>query len=286
MDITAKHPRPARSRVTPAAASRTLLLATDLQQSILAELDRSGPNLRNYSPYGVPTSQRPTSAHLGFNGQLRERPTGWYHLGNGHRVYNPVLMRFHSPDGLSPFGKGGINTYAYCEGDPLNFVDPTGRWPAWVADFIQPFATALLHGSATTAYFTGPSQAGIVRQASRISVAGSTASLVAAGFAIAGAPIPQLGNVGTVALAAGAAIRVIHGTVNALKKPGLLNNVKARFKDLIGIGEAPGVVPLERVEIPLESIPIPTVSANVSLTPPRPPPPPPQTSANLIRTQL
>ncbi|WP_147458691.1 RHS repeat-associated core domain-containing protein, partial [Pseudomonas savastanoi] len=37
------------------------------------------------------------------------------------------LMRFNSPDSLSPFGKGGMNAYAYCAGDPVNRSDPTGH---------------------------------------------------------------------------------------------------------------------------------------------------------------
>ncbi|MFA1026632.1 MULTISPECIES: RHS repeat-associated core domain-containing protein [Pseudomonas syringae group] len=48
-------------------------------------------------------------------------------MGNGYRAYNPVLMRFNSPDSLSPFGKGGLNAYAYCAGDPVNRSDPDGR---------------------------------------------------------------------------------------------------------------------------------------------------------------
>lgn len=125
----------------PPATTRTLLLATDLQQSILAELDRSGPNLRAYTAYGSPSSLRPTSTGLGFNGQLGEHPTGWYHLGNGHRVYNPVLMRFHSPDRLSPFGAGGLNPYAYCSGSPMTRVDPSGR--AWFSLLGNAVGTAL-----------------------------------------------------------------------------------------------------------------------------------------------
>lgn len=48
-------------------------------------------------------------------------------LGNGYRAYNPVLMRFNQPDSLSPFGQDGLNAYAYCQGDPVNRQDPSGR---------------------------------------------------------------------------------------------------------------------------------------------------------------
>ena len=38
-------------------------------------------------------------------------------------------MRFASPDDLSPFLAGGLNAYAYCQGDPVNFTDPSGNFP-------------------------------------------------------------------------------------------------------------------------------------------------------------
>lgn len=66
----------------------------------------------------------------GFNGQRQDPVSGLYHLGNGYRDYIPELMCFTAPDNLSPFGGGGINPYAYCAGDPVNFTDPSGhmRW--------------------------------------------------------------------------------------------------------------------------------------------------------------
>ena len=67
------------------------------------------------------------SSVLGFNGERIDPVLGGYHLGNGYRLYNPALRRFTSPDSMSPFGKGGINPYAYCEGDPINNTDPTGH---------------------------------------------------------------------------------------------------------------------------------------------------------------
>lgn len=69
---------------------------------------------------------------LGFNGELHEPGLGWQILGNGYRVYNPVLLRFHSPDNQSPFGAGGLNAYAYCLGDPINAHDPEGHVVKWV----------------------------------------------------------------------------------------------------------------------------------------------------------
>lgn len=71
------------------------------------------------------TGQRQIT-HLGFNGELCELLTGHYLLGNGYRAFNPVLMRFNSPDHLSPFEGGGINAYAYCQGDPVSYRDPHG----------------------------------------------------------------------------------------------------------------------------------------------------------------
>jgi RHS repeat-associated protein len=108
--------------------ARTLLLAADTGNSILVELGGGEPNPVAYSAYGGQSAPRAIASHLGFNGELSERQIGWYLLGKGYRAYSPVLMRFLKPDRLSPFGKGGLNAYMYCGGDPLNFLDPTGQW--------------------------------------------------------------------------------------------------------------------------------------------------------------
>jgi len=106
---------------------RTLMLATDASNSVIAEIAGGRPNPIAYSAYGERSAGQEVATRLGFNGELRESNIGWYLLGNGYRAYSPVLMRFHSPDDLSPFGKGGLNAYMYCLGDPVNFSDPTGR---------------------------------------------------------------------------------------------------------------------------------------------------------------
>ncbi|MDQ0127099.1 RHS repeat-associated protein [Pseudomonas lini] len=103
------------------------MLASDDKNSVLCE---AGPGLVNdfaYSAYGHRSGEHPASTHLGYNGELREAQTGWYVLGNGHRAFNPLLMRFHSPDSWSPFGDGGLNAYSYTMGDPINYTDPSGN---------------------------------------------------------------------------------------------------------------------------------------------------------------
>ncbi|MBM1186091.1 RHS repeat-associated core domain-containing protein [Pseudomonas lundensis] len=105
------------------------LLATNVQRSVLHTLSAGGSHASGYGPYGYPSAQHGQQSLLGFNGELPDPVTGHYLLGNGHRAYNPVLMRFNSPDRLSPFSAGGINAYAYCKGDPVNRVDPSGRLP-------------------------------------------------------------------------------------------------------------------------------------------------------------
>lgn len=101
------------------------LTGTDHNSSLIwSENKNDGATLHNWSPYG---SGNPVDLLPGFNGERCDPVSGSYHLGNGYRAYNPVLMRFNCPDSLSPFGEGGINPYAYCAGDPVNFTDPSGH---------------------------------------------------------------------------------------------------------------------------------------------------------------
>ncbi|WHS61827.1 RHS repeat-associated core domain-containing protein [Pseudomonas sp. G2-4] len=103
------------------------LLAGDDKNSVLVEVSQDAIKAIAYSAYGHRMDDASVRSPLGYNGERRETQTGWYLLGNGYRVFNPLLMRFHSPDSLSPFGKGGLNAYMYCVGDPINNLDPTGH---------------------------------------------------------------------------------------------------------------------------------------------------------------
>jgi RHS repeat-associated protein len=83
-----------------------------------------------YTVYGHTVSIPSSQTLSKFNGEYFSPVPGGYLLGNGYRCYSPHLMRFLSPDTLSPFDKGGLNLYAYCLGDPINFVDPSGQFSA------------------------------------------------------------------------------------------------------------------------------------------------------------
>ncbi|WP_054884148.1 RHS repeat-associated core domain-containing protein [Pseudomonas sp. NBRC 111130] len=102
-----------------------VLLQVDGLGSIVAERGlRQGE--WSFPPYGQLPSRWVVGA-LRFAGQWFDPVVRGYLLGHGHRLYSPAIMRFLSPDSLSPFGAGGINVYAYCSGDPVNLHDPSGR---------------------------------------------------------------------------------------------------------------------------------------------------------------
>lgn len=61
---------------------------------------------------------------LRFKGYMYESTLNAYRLGPRH--YSPFLRSFLTPDPYSPYGVAGENRYQYCEGDPINKLDPSG----------------------------------------------------------------------------------------------------------------------------------------------------------------
>ncbi|MBO9550127.1 RHS repeat-associated core domain-containing protein [Pseudomonas sp.] len=89
-----------------------------------------------YSAYGF-YGHSALSTGLAFAGQFLDIKSGCYLLGRGHRAYSPQRMRFNQPDEASPFGRGGVNAYMYCQGDPINRIDPTGRFGEWLMNMLD-----------------------------------------------------------------------------------------------------------------------------------------------------
>lgn len=105
----------------------TALLVPDGLRSVVHVVSGGQHQTQVYTAYGYHAPNSGLHSLLGFAGERCDPVTGHYLLGNGYRAFNPVLMRFNSPDSLSPFDRGGLNAYAYCQGDPLSFRDPTGH---------------------------------------------------------------------------------------------------------------------------------------------------------------
>lgn len=119
----------ALTRLAAGVRQATTLLGTDAQGSVRIEAD-STVRTRLYTAHGAEPAND-ANGPFGYAGERRETLTGWY-IPSGYRPYDPVIMGFLSPDNDSPFGQGGLNAYAYCAGDPVNRIDPSGHgWLTW-----------------------------------------------------------------------------------------------------------------------------------------------------------
>jgi RHS repeat-associated protein len=134
--------------------SKNEYYARDHLGSVRDVLDKTGRSIAryDYDPYGqfINSSIQNQQPEFGYAGMQYHAPSGLYLTK--YRAYNPQDGRWLSRD---PIGElGGINLYAYVEGNPVNRIDPTGL------DWIYSQSTGQLTNSNSPSVVVGTGYAG------------------------------------------------------------------------------------------------------------------------------
>ena len=93
--------------------------------------DSSGENVKTftYDAFGNQLGENASSSTpFRYNGEYYDEETDLIYLRN--RYYSPTVGQFITEDPA----KDGLNWYAYCAGNPVNFLDPSGLSPAITID--------------------------------------------------------------------------------------------------------------------------------------------------------
>jgi len=108
----------------------SVTMITNGQGEMVSGMDIStGKSVVDYKPYGEidrKNSDGPDIFRYKYTGQEEDRETGLYYYKA--RYYDPEIGRFIEPDSyLDPNTAFGMNQYAYVEGNPIMYNDPTGH---------------------------------------------------------------------------------------------------------------------------------------------------------------
>jgi RHS repeat-associated protein len=109
----------------------------NLQGDVIGIYDTNGNKVVEYvyDAWGNCTIKNTTTNYvvananpIRYRGYYYDEDTKLYYLNA--RYYNPEWCRFISPDDtgyLDPETPNGLNLYAYCNNDPVNYADPSGH---------------------------------------------------------------------------------------------------------------------------------------------------------------
>ncbi len=106
------------------AGTSSILRGGDNSTVAVSNASASTTATYSYSPYGATTTSGVSATPLQFTGREDDGSSGLYYYRA--RYYSPSLGRFISQD---PIGlAGGLNSYAYANGNPVSLRDPLGLW--------------------------------------------------------------------------------------------------------------------------------------------------------------
>lgn len=89
-----------------------------------------------YDAWGVVVAGGGSANRIGYTGQRLDAETGLMALGEGERYYAPALGRFIQQDSWTGVvaQPQSLNRYAYVQGNPTRYVDPSGHMVETVFD--------------------------------------------------------------------------------------------------------------------------------------------------------
>ena len=190
-------------------------------------LDTSASSIGNINP-------------IRYRGYYYDKETQLYWVSS--RYYSPELCRWISPDSieyLDPESINGLNLYAYCGNDPVNYSDGSGHMPEWLSATLKITAgAAIIAGCVAGSILTGGTLSVILAGAA----IGASAGGISAGIstAVSGGDINDFANAFLMGTATGAisgaaaasplkvgyqiGINAILGAVNYVGNQGLSGN--------------------------------------------------------------
>ena len=133
-----------------------------------------------------------------YRGYYYDRETKLYYLNA--RYYNPEWRRFISPDDtayLDPETPNGLNLYAYCYNDPINYADPSGHMAFWLAAGLFVAGIGLIGGATyagISSYNAGNTGCNLVGDIALGGLIGGVAGFVIGALGGAGAAALFAGN--------------------------------------------------------------------------------------------
>jgi len=243
-----------------ASATNTLTYHYDYRGSTIALSADNGQvtDRIEYSAYGI-TSYRKGSSDTPFlfNGRYGVMTDANGLLYMRARYYNPYLCRFISQD-PSGFG-GGLNLFAYANGNPISHVDPFGldantismNMPGigssdYEVTYYGPGGISGVRGKTSGDYARDMAVAGVYGGAATVALMGSAATVGAAVYAA-----PYVAVAGTTAVLAGqrtlSAAQNVYYNVMSMQPGNILNQmilyhpeappVRATVAELIAVSE-------------------------------------------------